>query len=55
MVCNAEPVVVNHGVIFWASGCEPWLGKMKKWLWISVCYVELLGVQYDVLCSASGC
>ena len=22
MVCNAEPVVVNHGVLCWASGCE---------------------------------
>jgi hypothetical protein len=22
MVCNAEPVVLNHGVLCWASGCE---------------------------------
>jgi hypothetical protein len=22
MLCYAEPVVVNHYVLFWASGCE---------------------------------
>jgi hypothetical protein len=24
MVCYSEPVVVNHGVLCWASGCEAW-------------------------------
>jgi hypothetical protein len=25
MVCYYEPVIVNHGVICWASSCESWL------------------------------
>ena len=29
MVCCAEPVVVNHGLLCWASGCESWCGMLS--------------------------
>jgi hypothetical protein len=44
MVCYAEPVVVNHGVLCWAG----W------WLWITMCYAEPVVINHSVLCWASG-
>jgi hypothetical protein len=32
MVCNAEPVVVIHGVLCSASGCESWCVILSQWL-----------------------
>jgi hypothetical protein len=38
VVSYAEPVVVNHGVLCWASGCELWCVILSQWLWIIVSY-----------------
>jgi hypothetical protein len=35
-----EPMVVNHGVLCWASGCESWCVILSQWLWIMLCYSE---------------
>ena len=40
MVCYAEPVVVNHGVLCGASGCESWCVLLSKWLLIIVYIAE---------------
>jgi hypothetical protein len=55
MVCYAEPVVVSHGVLSWASGCESCCVMLSQWLWIMVYYSEPLVVIHGVLCWASGC
>jgi hypothetical protein len=44
MVCYAEPVVVNHAVLYQA-----------EWLWVMVCNAEPVFVNHGVLCWASGC
>jgi hypothetical protein len=31
-MCYAEPLAVNHGVLFWASGCESWWDMLSHWL-----------------------
>jgi hypothetical protein len=46
---------VNHGVLFWNSGCESWCVILKQWLWIMVCYSGPVVVNHGVLCWASGC
>ena len=38
-----EPVIVNHGVLCWASGSELW------------CYAEQMAVNHGVQCWASDC
>jgi hypothetical protein len=53
--CYTEPVVVNHGVLCGASGCESWCFIRSHWLWIMVCYTEPVVVSHDVYCWASGC
>jgi hypothetical protein len=46
IVCYAEQwLVVNHGVIWWASGCEPLCAMLSQWVVLN----------HDVLCWASGC
>jgi hypothetical protein len=50
MVCYSEPVVVNHGVLCWASGCESWCAMLNQWLCIMVCYAEPVVVNHGVLC-----
>jgi hypothetical protein len=55
MVCYAEPVVVNHGVLCWASDCESWCAMLNQWLCIMVCYAEPVVVNHGVLFWASGC
>ena len=55
MVCNAEPVVVNHGVLCWTSGCESCCVMLWQWLWIMVRYNEPVGVNHGVLLWGSGC
>jgi hypothetical protein len=48
MVCNAEPVVVNHGVLCWASGCESLCAMLSQWLWVIVCNTEPVVVNHGV-------
>jgi hypothetical protein len=36
MVCYSEPVVVNHGVLCWASGCESWCALLNQLLWYNM-------------------
>jgi hypothetical protein len=66
MLCYAEPVVVNHYVLFWVSGCESWCIILSQWLWIMLCYseqwlwimvnyAEPVVVNHGVLFWASGC
>jgi hypothetical protein len=55
MVCYAEQVVVNHGVLCLASDCESWCVMLSpvvvnrdllcwvKWLWIMMWYTESSG------------
>ncbi|SMN17156.1 hypothetical protein CRYPD_12 [uncultured Candidatus Thioglobus sp.] len=31
-VCNSEPVVVNHGLLFCAKCCELWGVILSQWL-----------------------
>jgi hypothetical protein len=38
MVCYAEPVVVNRGVLWWASGCVSWCVMLSQCLRIIVFY-----------------
>jgi hypothetical protein len=40
MVCNAEPVSVNHGGLCWASGCESCVLYWTEPLWIMLFYTE---------------
>ena len=49
MVCYAEPVVVNHGVLYGAIGCELSCAMMSQWLLFMVCYVEPVVVNHGVL------
>jgi hypothetical protein len=46
IVSYDEPVVMNHGVLCWASGCESWCVILKQWLWIMVCYSEPVVVNH---------
>jgi hypothetical protein len=55
ILCYAEPVVVNHGVLFWASGCESWCVILSLWFWIMVSYDGSVVVNHGVLFWASGC
>ena len=40
---NAEPVLVNHGEVCWASGCESCWGMQSQWF-----------VNHGVLCCTNG-
>jgi hypothetical protein len=51
-VFYAEPVVVNHCELCWASGCETLWVIRKYWLWIIVSYAEPVVVNHCVLCWA---
>ena len=55
IVIYAEPVVVNHSVLWWVSGCESWIVMLCQRLWIMVCYAEPVVVNHGGLCWASGC
>jgi hypothetical protein len=39
-VCYAGPLVVNRGVLCWASGCDSWCAMLCKWLWI-ICVMQI--------------
>ena len=55
MRCYSEPVVVNHGVIYWTSGCESWFVMLSQWLWTMVWYTAPVVVKRGDLCWTSGC
>jgi len=55
MVYHAEPVVVNHVLLCWASGCESCCVILSQWLWIMVCYDEPVAVSHGLLCCAKDC
>jgi hypothetical protein len=55
MVCNAEPVVVSHGVQCWANGCVSWCTMVSQCLLIMVCNSEPVVVNHGLLCCAKGC
>jgi hypothetical protein len=46
MVCNSEPVVVNHGLLYCAKGCELWRVILSQWLSIMVCYTKPVDVNH---------
>jgi hypothetical protein len=50
MTSFTVPVVVNHGVLYRASGCESWCVLLSQWLWIMVWYAASVVVNYVVLC-----
>ena len=54
MVRNAVQVVLNHGVICCASGCELLFVMLKQWLLIVVCRTEPVIVNHGMLCCAKG-
>ena len=51
--CYAGPVVVNHGLLGWDSGCESLCILLNQWLWIMMCYAEPCVVNHGVLFWAS--
>jgi hypothetical protein len=55
MVCNTEPVVVNHGLLCCAKGCELWHVMLSQWLLVMMCIAEPVVVIHGVLYLASGC
>ena len=55
MVCNSEPVVVNHGLLYCAKGCELWRVILSQWLSIMVCYTEPVDVNRGKFYCASSC
>jgi hypothetical protein len=55
MVCNAEQVVVSHGVIHEANGCESWCVILIQWLLIIVCIAEAVAVNHVILCCDGDC
>ena len=55
MACYTEPVVVNHGVLCGAIGCESWCVILSQWLLVMMCIAEPVAVNHDLFCCASGC
>ena len=45
-ICNAEPVVVNHGVLFCAIRCESWCIMLSQWFGIMGGYSVPLDVNH---------
>ena len=46
----AEPVVVTHGVLYGASGCDSWCVMLSQWLCLMVCYAEPVVVTHGEVC-----
>ena len=49
MVCYAEVVLVNHGVLSLTIGCESWNVMLSQWLCIMASYSEPVIVNHDEL------
>jgi hypothetical protein len=54
MAYYTEPVVVNHGVLCGASGCESLCAILNQWLLIMVYITEQVIVNHGELYCASG-
>jgi hypothetical protein len=64
MVCYAEAVGVNHGVLSLISGCESWYAMLSRFfvnhgvlcwcLEIMLCYAEVVVPNHGVLSLSSG-
>ena len=50
MVCNAGPVVLNHGVLYCVSDCESLCIILCQLLLIISHYAEQVVVNHGVLC-----
>ena len=50
MACYTVPVVVNHGVLCRASGCESWFVILRQWLGIIGYYAEPVVVNHGLSC-----
>ena len=55
MVWYADTVVMNHIVLWCASGCESWFAMLSQWLWIMLWYTEPVGTKHYVLFWACDC
>ena len=55
MACYTEPVVVNHGMSYGASGCESWCVILCQWLLVMMCIAEQVAVIHGLIYCASGC
>jgi hypothetical protein len=55
MVCYAEPGVVNHVLLCWASGCESWCVILRQWLFMMMCIAEQVIVNHGEIYCSSGC
>ena len=55
MACFAAPVVVSHGELCQASGCESWCVMLTQWLLIMDCYAVPKVMNHGVLYGASDC
>jgi hypothetical protein len=50
MVCNAEPVVVNQGLLFCVNGSEAWPVILSMWLLIIMCIAAQVIANHGELC-----
>jgi hypothetical protein len=55
MACYTEPVGVNHGVLYGASGFESLCVLLSQWLLIMVCIAEQMIVKQGKLCCVGDC
>jgi hypothetical protein len=55
MVSYAEPVVVNHGLVCCAKGCESWCAILSQWLFIMMCIAGQVIVNDGEFYCSSGC
>ena len=55
MACYAEPVVVNHGVLYGSSGCESSSVILSQWLFIMMGIAEQVIANHDEFYCSSGC
>ena len=54
MVCYPKPLVVKHGLLCLASGCESWFILLSQWLLIMACNSERVVVNHCPLYGANG-
>jgi hypothetical protein len=50
MACYTDPVVVNHGMLGGASGCESWCVILSQLLLVMMCISEPVAGNPGVLC-----
>ena len=54
MACYAEPVV-NHSVLYGASGCESRCVILSQWMLVMKCIAEQVILNHGEFYCASGC